>query len=58
MDTVQIPFEFEYEYGMTYRDILHLPADHNLTADEIEAMKQTRFQNWVDFISAQSSSEE
>ena len=30
-----------------YRDAIHLPEDHVLTNEEIEAIKQTRFDRWI-----------
>ena len=29
---------------------LHLPDDHTFTYDEVEAMKQSRYDKWRDFI--------
>jgi hypothetical protein len=44
-------FDFEKTDGTyTFRDAIHLPPDHNLTDDEIEAMKQQRFDNWLSII--------
>ena len=48
---VQIIFEFETQYGV-FRDALHLPDDHTLTDDEIQAMKQQRLDNWIAIVSA------
>lgn len=42
---INIIFEFESEFG-TYRDAIYLPDDHPYTDEEIEAMKQARFDNW------------
>ena len=42
---VRIEFEFECEYG-TFRDALILPEDHSYTEEELQAMKQERFDNW------------
>ena len=41
-----ISFFFDTKYGR-YADALHLPDDHGLTDDEIEAMKQQRLSNWL-----------
>jgi hypothetical protein len=38
---ISIPFEIK-----GFRDALHLPNDHTFTETEIEAMKQTRYDNW------------
>jgi hypothetical protein len=31
----------------SFSDALHLPIDHTFTDEEIEAMKQQRFDNWL-----------
>ena len=43
---VKIDFEFDSPYGV-FRDALHLPDDHGLSDDEIQALKQQRFDNWI-----------
>lgn len=43
---VKIDFQFDSKYG-TFRDALHLSGDHGLTPEEIDAMKQQRFDNWI-----------
>jgi hypothetical protein len=48
---VTIDFYFDSQYG-TFADVLHLPDDHGLTQDEINAMQQQRFDNWVAIITA------
>lgn len=45
-DTIKIDFEFTTPYGM-FRDALHLPADHGLSDEELEALKQERLSNWI-----------
>jgi hypothetical protein len=48
-----VRIEFEKMYGeLVFRDAITLPDDHTLTDDEIEAMKQERFDNWVAIITA------
>ena len=42
---IKIDFEFDSPYGV-FRDALHLPEDHTFTDDEIQAMKQQRYDNW------------
>lgn len=42
---IRIEFEFESEYG-TFRDVLMLPEDHFYTEQDIQNMKQERFDNW------------
>ena len=48
---VKIDFEFESKYGV-FRDALHLPDDHGMTDEQIAAMKQQRFDNWIAVIEA------
>lgn len=55
MDTIQIIFEIEHSPGLVYCDALYLPVDHTFTDAEIEAMKQERYQNWVNFITAENT---
>lgn len=43
---MKIDFEFETQYGI-FRDALHLPDDHNLTAEQIADIKQERLNNWL-----------
>jgi hypothetical protein len=48
-----VRIEFEKMYGeIVFRDAITLPDDHTMTEDEIEAMKQERFDNWVAIITA------
>jgi hypothetical protein len=42
---IKIDFEFNSPHGV-FRDALHLPDDHTFTDDEIQAMKQQRYDNW------------
>lgn len=45
--------DFEITDGVyTLHDALYLADDNNLTNDEIEAMKQERFDNWIAAITA------
>jgi hypothetical protein len=53
---VKIDFSFHSQYG-TFSDALHLPDDHGLTQDEINAMQQQRFDNWVAIITAPPTEE-
>lgn len=48
---VKIDFEFDSPYGR-FGDALHLPDDHGLSDEEIQAMKQQRFDNWLAIITA------
>jgi len=43
---VKIDFEFDSQYGV-FRDALHLSDGHGMTDDQIQAMKQQRFDNWL-----------
>ena len=43
---IKIDFEFETPHGV-FRDALHLPDDHGMTAEQIDAMKQQRLDNWL-----------
>ena len=48
-----IKLDFEMTNGTyTYRDALYLPEDHVLTDEEIEAIKQARFDRWIAAITA------
>ena len=48
---VKIDFSFHSQYG-TFADALHLPDDHGLSDEQIEAMKQQRLDNWIAVITA------
>lgn len=50
---IKIDFSFSSQHG-TFSDALHLPDDHGLTAEEITAMQQQRFDNWIAVITAPS----
>lgn len=43
---LKIDFEFNSKYGV-YRDALYLPENHSLSENEIESLKQERFNNWL-----------
>jgi len=53
---VKIDFSFPSQYG-TFSDALHLEDDHGLTQDEINAMQQQRFDNWIAIVTAPPSEE-
>ena len=45
--------DFEKTDGTyTLVDAIHLPDDHTLSDDELDAMKQKRFDDWVAIITA------
>jgi hypothetical protein len=46
---IKIDFVIE-QNGERFADALHLEDTHTFTDEEIEAMKQTRFDNWYIFI--------
>lgn len=51
MNMIKIDFSKTSDDGKyTYSDALHLPANHKYTDQEIEAMKQARFDNWLNMI--------
>lgn len=47
---IKIDFEIQNEKYGVYRDALYLAEDHGLSDAEIEAMKQERYNNWVNII--------
>lgn len=52
---ITINFEKSNAEGtMTYRDALYLDDDHTYTDEEIEAMKQARFDNWIAIVTTRS----
>lgn len=53
---VKIDFEFDSPHGV-FRDALHLPDDHGMTEDEIQAMKQQRLDNWLAIVNAPPAEE-
>jgi hypothetical protein len=48
---MKIDFEFDTPHGV-FRDALHLADDHTFTAEEIQAMKQQRVDNWIAIVTA------
>lgn len=58
MDEIRIDFQIEHEPGLVYGDALHLPADHSFTEEQIEAMKQDRYQAWVAVINDPGQTQE
>ena len=47
---IQINFTKQTPSGATYSDALYLPANHTFTEEEIEAMKQKRYDDWYEYI--------
>lgn len=54
---MKIDFFFDTQYGK-FCDALHLPDDHTLTDEEIQAMKQQRVDNWIAVVSYVPTEEE
>lgn len=50
---ITIEFEIQSDHGV-FRDAIVLPADHNVPNDQIEAMKQARYQAWIAAVTAPS----
>ena len=45
---ISLPFEKSDETGQyVFRDALILPDDHGLSDDELEALRQKRFEDWM-----------
>lgn len=58
MNEIKIDFQIEHEPGLIYGDALYLPADHTFTEEQIEAMKQERYQAWVALITGADQPQE
>jgi len=48
---MKIDFEFQTEHGL-FRDALHLPDDHGLSEEQLQAMKEQRRDAWIAVVSA------
>lgn len=48
---IKIDFEFQTDFGL-FRDALHLPDDHGLNDEQIEALKAERRDNWLAIVTA------
>jgi len=57
MIMVKVDFEVTRN-GHTFRDAIVLPDDHNMTNDQIETMKQARFEAWFAMVTAASDAPE
>jgi len=53
---MKIDFEFDTPHGV-FRDALHLPEDHGMTDEQIDAMKQQRVDNWIAIVTAPPAEE-
>ena len=50
-DKIKINFIKTSDDGVySFSDALHLPINHSYTDEEIEVMKQSRFDNWLNLI--------
>lgn len=59
MPQEMIKIDFRIDNGThSFSDALHLPANHSYTEEQIEAMKQARFDNWLAVISAPPAPQE
>ena len=47
---MKIDFERHHATWGKFADALHLPDNHTFTLDQIEAMKDERFNNWVNAV--------
>ena len=47
---MKINFERHHATWGKFADALHLPDNHNFTLAQIEAMKDERFNNWVNAV--------
>lgn len=48
---MKIDFEFQTEHGL-FRDALHLFDNHNLSEEQLQAMKEQRRDAWIAVVSA------
>jgi hypothetical protein len=53
---MKIDFELSKD-GLVFKDSLSLPKDHGLSAVQIEAIKQQRFDDWYTLINIPSTEE-
>lgn len=54
---MKIDFERHHDRFGKFSDALHLPDDHTFTDAQIEAMKDQRFNNWLNVIDNPTPSE-
>jgi len=48
-----VRFEFEIvKDGMTFRDAIVLPVGHGYTDEQLEELKQKRFEDWYAIVTA------
>lgn len=54
---MKIDFERHHDKWGKFADALHLPDNHTFTLTQIEAMKDQRFNNWINIIENPTPSE-
>jgi hypothetical protein len=54
---MKVDFERHHDIWGKFADALHLPDNHTFTDAQIEAMKDERFNNWVNVVENPSPSE-
>ena len=54
---ITINFELSRD-GYSFKDAIVLPVDHGFTEDQIEEMKQKRFDDWYAIVTAPQPEEE
>ena len=54
---IHIEFEIVKD-NMTFRDAIILPSDHNYTDEQLEGIKQKRFDDWYAIVIAPQDEEE
>lgn len=47
---IKIDFTKTTPSGSIYSDAIYLPEDHTFTEEEIEAMKQKRYDDWLEYL--------
>ena len=51
-------YEFEItKNGMTFRDAIVLPLGHGFTDEQLEELKQKRFDDWYEIVTAEELEE-
>lgn len=53
---IKIEFEITRD-GMTFRDAIVLPIGHGYTEEQLEELKQKRFNDWYEAVSQQEINE-
>lgn len=53
---IKIDFEILMKHGV-FKDAIYLPEEHTYTEQQIEDMKQARYQAWLDHVDTMSSAD-